>query len=292
MKLIICRGPSASGKSTYAKELCDSDESFVEINRDFVRFNIVCPGSDWSNYKFTHKRENEVTEICTMQAMDAAANERSIITSDTNLNEKTLRMWTSLAEDLGYEWGIKDFPISYEEAVKRDNLRPNGVGHSVIWQQYLKHYKLMGGKQYEPDPLLPKAVLVDVDGCIALNTSGRGWYAWDEVGKDTPQEHIVDLVNMLHSQGMWIVLLSGRDGSCREITEEWLIENGVSYDYLYMRRAGDMRKDTIIKEEIFWTYIEDQFNVQYVIDDRPCVVRNWIKMGLKVLGVGDQNVEF
>lgn len=69
-------------------------------------------------------------------------------------------------------------------------------------------------------------------------------------------------------------------------------DNNINYDYIFMREAGDMRKDTIIKEEIFWRDIADQFNVQYVIDDRACVVRNWIKMGLKVLAVGDPWTEF
>ncbi len=53
-----------------------------------------------------------------------------------------------------------------------------------------------------------------------------------------------------------------------------------------------MRKDTIVKEEIFWRDIADNYNVQFVIDDRPSVARMWRELGLKVFQVGDPHIEF
>lgn len=291
MKMILTQGISCSGKSTYAKELCDKDESYVEVNRDFIRFNIVCPGSDWSNYKFKSKREKEVTEIQKEMVMDAYAKEKNVIISDTNLNPATVKMWVDIAEDLGYDVEIVQFPISYEEAIKRDALRANGVGHSVIWQQYLKYYKLHN-KTYEPNPVLPSAICVDIDGSLALNESGRGWYDWMSVGADTPVEYIVHIVNSFYDAGVAIILLSGRDACCYQVTKDWLDKHGIKHTGLLMREEGDIRKDTIVKNEIFWRDVAPYWNVKFIIDDRACVVREWIAMGLKVLACGDPWTEF
>jgi len=57
-----------------------------------------------------------------------------------------------------------------------------------------------------------------------------------------------------------------------------------------MRRSGDSRDDTIVKEQIYNTYLKDM-NVTLVIDDRPKVIRMWESLGLEVLDVGNQ-VEF
>ena len=292
MKMIICVGISASGKSTFARELCDNDESFVEINRDFVRFSIVCPGATWATYKFTRKREQEVTEICNMMVMDAVSKGKNIIISDTNLNPKTLASWKRIAEDIGYDVEVKEFPISFEEAVKRDNLRPNGVGQDVIYKQWLKWLEYKGRKKYVRNPNKPLAVMFDIDGCIAQNTSGRGWYDWAKVGEDTPHQHIVRLVRMYYDAGYHVLILSGRDSVCREITEEWLERYDIPHHYLYMRTKDDNRKDTEIKEEIFWNYIADEFDVELVVDDRACVARNWNEMGLNVLTHGNWANEF
>jgi hypothetical protein len=59
-----------------------------------------------------------------------------------------------------------------------------------------------------------------------------------------------------------------------------------------MRQAGDMRKDSIIKSEIFWENVAPNYDVKMVIDDRPQVTRMWRSIGLNVLQVGNPYVEF
>jgi predicted kinase len=292
MKMIICRGVSASGKSTFAKELCEEDSSFVEINRDWIRFNVISPGGDWGSYKFSNKKEREVTEIQKEMTMDAYAKEKNIVLSDTNLSNKTLQMWLNIAGDLGYDVEIKYFHITFEEAVRRDNLRANGVGQAVIYKQWLKWLEIIERKKYVPDTSLPEAVLFDVDGCLANNTSGRGWYEWDKVGQDTPHKHIVELAQMYYSAGTKVILLSGRDSVCRDITANWMRKHCVPFDELFMREQGCHRKDVEIKEEIFWKHIAPRYNVKLVVDDRACVARNWNEMGLNVLTHGNWGIEF
>ncbi len=128
MKLIMTVGVSASGKTTWAKE----QKHCVNINRDDIRFNIVQPGSDWTTYKFTKVNELLVTEIENVVAERAVKFETNIIISNTNLNSKTREFWKDFAKHHNYEFEIEEFPIALEEAIKRDNLRQNGVGEQVI----------------------------------------------------------------------------------------------------------------------------------------------------------------
>jgi hypothetical protein len=59
-----------------------------------------------------------------------------------------------------------------------------------------------------------------------------------------------------------------------------------------MRKAGDTRKDTVVKYELFQEHIADRYNIVSVFDDRPSVVNMWNDLGLKVWATGDQRVYF
>jgi hypothetical protein len=82
-----------------------------------------------------------------------------------------------------------------------------------------------------------------------------------------------------------IILVSGRSDEFRQQTVEWLADNRVYYDQLLMRKQGDVRKDSIVKTEIYEQDIEPHFNVRYVLDDRNQTVEAWRKLGLICLQV-------
>lgn len=66
----------------------------------------------------------------------------------------------------------------------------------------------------------------------------------------------------------------------------------IQYD-LHMRKENDIRKDSIIKTELFFDHVDGKFNVLGVYDDRPSVIRDvWQEMGLKTYSVGNQGIEF
>lgn len=294
MKAIICVGISSSGKSTFAQEWVSVDIAHrVEINRDYVRFNIVSPDSDWGTYKMTKANEQLVSEQCEKMIHRAKIFKSDVIISDTNLNAKYRNQLLDKLQSLGYDVEIKEFPISLEEAWKRDSLRASGVGHPVIYKQYLKWLEYKGEQKYIPNPNLPKTVLVDIDGTVA-ERGDRGWYEWESVGKDNPRSVIIDVVRGMKYQGYKIVFVSGRDAVCREQTKSWLDKHvGTWYDALYMREKGDMRKDSIVKREIFFRDIAPKYNVQCVVDDRPQVLREWRYLGIpNILSVGDPWIEF
>jgi predicted kinase len=297
MKAILTRGISASGKSSWAEyELYTRGSEVTNINRDDIRFNLFCNGvRDWSLYKFTKQREKEVTQNQHDQIEAAAALGIDVIISDTNINPKTVTSLTSFLESYGYEVEIKDFWIDVQEALKRDAKRENGVGYKVIMDQYKRYCELLFRAEYHKHKnVKPDAIIVDVDGTVADMTGVRIPFEWTKVGEDKPHQYTIDTVNAARLDGLVIIFLSGRDGSCMEDTHKWLNKyTEVDDFYLFMRSVGDMRKDTIVKKELFKKYVDNNFNVLYCIDDRPSVCRMWrYELGLKVLQVGDPYQEF
>lgn len=294
--LYITRGISCSGKTTWATNKVKEDLNLfkvntVDINRDNIRFNHVSPGSNWRTYKMNQTNENLVTEYAQSFAESAALAGSNIILSDTNLNPKYLKPWIQFASDYDYTIKYVDFDVTIEEAWKRDTLRANGVGHSIIYQQAKRI-----NKKYKPNSKLPSAIIVDIDGTIA-DKGTRSPFNWMAVDKDTPRNVIITMVKAVAKEhNATILFTSGRDSVCRDLTLDW-IEKHIGIDKkdinLFMRPENDFRKDTEVKEEIFWRDLEPNYNIISAFDDRPCIVRLWNLLEIpNVIAVADPYVEF
>lgn len=292
MRAIITVGVPCSGKTTWAKSM--ESQGFRDINRDWIRNNVVVPGSDWSTYKFTKEREKEVSKVLNQMIMESWAREESIIISNTNLNESKRVTLIAQLENLGYEVLIHDFPITREQAVKRDNLRANGVGEGVIYRMMQDWNDYTGRITYVADESLPKAIIFDVDGTIA-HMDGRGPFEWKRVGEDKPRDLIIQMLRNYADMGYVIIICSGRDDICYPETKMWLDEHvgSIFWHGLYMRKNGDFRKDNAVKEEIFWTHLAHRYNIVACVDDRPQMIRLWHELKIaNVIAVADPYIEF
>lgn len=136
--------------------------------------------------------------------------------------------------------------------------------------------------------LKPRAWIVDVDGTLAHNVSGRNPFhdhLYDKIVSDALDHPVSLIVNLLHNDGATIIICSGRTDTAKAATEHWLDDWGVPYKHLFMRATGDSRKDSVVKEEIYRNHIEPFFEVEGVLDDRKQVVDMWRSIGLKCLQV-------
>ena len=155
--------------------------------------------------------------------------------------------------------------------------------------------------KYVADTSKPQAILVDIDGTIA-DKGSRNPFDWGKVGEDKPRDFIIDLIYSYlerckeNDNYIDVIFLSGRDSCCRYETLEWLQNQFATPKYninLFMRKEGDMRKDTVVKEELFWDNVANNYNVLAVFDDRPCVVEMWYDIGIpNVICVADQRNRF
>lgn len=148
-------------------------------------------------------------------------------------------------------------------------------------------------KLYVPNDNLSPAVIFDIDGTLAHMNDKRGPFDWKRVGVDDVDLIVRHLLWSLAKSGHKIVLMSGRDSICREETIKWCIENNIQFDHLAMRPNRDYRKDSIVKEELFYEHVAPYYNVLAVVDDRPQVVKMWYEIGIpKVICVGNPWKEF
>ena len=293
---IVTVGVSASGKSTWAREFLEKNHNFIEINRDTIRAQVFQQKTGrpfvWREWKW--KWEDEVTAIQSEMINHSATADTvdGIIISDTNLSETRNASLKKRLEGLGFTVEFREFPVTFEEACRRDAGRTNGVGYDVIAKQFEQWNKLKV-QQYSASTSLAKAIIVDVDGTLAHMNGNRGPFDWDKVYLDTVDEEVVQAVTGFYNAGYKVLIVSGRDGVCREMTWEWVCKAlGFMPDGFFMRNEGDMRGDDIVKSEIFWDKIATKYNVRAVFDDRPRVCRFWRSIGIKVFQMGNPYLEF
>lgn len=285
MKLQMLKGLPASGKSTYARKLVD--DGWVRVNKDELRAML-------HNGKWSGTNEKQVLRLRDWLILDALSEGMSVVVDDTNFAPKHAERLKQLAKEYGATFETKFFDVDVEECIKRDLRRLDSVGERAIRDMY-KQFLAPAPETYKSKAGAPTAILCDVDGTLAHGIGvTRKPYEWDKVGSDTLDETIAGILRRYWPEDVMednhepkIILMSGRDGSCREQTQDWLHRHGIRYDTLIMREAGDNRKDYIVKRELFDKHIRDKYNVLFVLDDRDQVVEMWRSLGLKCLQVAE-----
>lgn len=314
MRTIFClRGLPGSGKTTFARDLLKREpDRFKRINRDDLR--SMLDDGVWSSEKEEFIREVQDTLV------RAAFNDGyDVILDNTSLVPMTLKKLHRLAEQVGDVKVIeKGFNVPIQECIRRNSLRvgsarvPDDVVHKMAKSAGLdRGHKLEDKEAYYPphtlrgdyvqDASLPTAIICDLDGTLAL-IGDRSPYDATKCEDDIPNWPVIECVKAMHAKGRKLIFMSGREEKHREPTVRF-IERYVKHepagranrkfdipiDYeLYMRTTGDMRKDSIIKRELFDANVANKYFVEFVIDDRPQVVRMWrYDLGLMVMAVND-----
>lgn len=305
--LIITRGLPGSGKSTRARQWVAVDPvRRAQVNRDDLRAMLhdsvyVIQSADVIG---TEKAIIAVRDAAILALLKRGV---SVVCADTNLPQRTardLRQLATLAGAAFEVWDLTDLPL--EECLRRNTLRE---GRALVPEDRIRdmHARYVNGRPhplplpeeadvatgqvivYRPVIGTPKAIVVDIDGTVALMTN-RSPYDETRVHEDRPNLPVIAAVRAMHAAGHQVVFLSGRHDSCRAETEKWLAEHiAVPYAGLHMRPAGDMRKDSIVKAELFDAHVRHQFDVVGVFDDRRQVVDMWRSLGLTVFHVAEGN---
>lgn len=286
-KCLILKGLIASGKSTFAKEFIKQNKNYKKVNREALRFML-------SEYEFNNENEILVQKLWEDFVKKILTSGYNLLIDEQNLNSKTrnknIEFIKKIIPDIEIE--IKNFPVDLEEAIKRDSFREFKIGEKVIrqtWNKYKEELIEMineKSKLIEQNKNLPEAIISDIDGTIA-HKSDRNIFDYSRVQEDSYDERVVELLKFYKSQNRTIIIVSGRDDDSMEVTKEWFIKNDVPFDFMYMRKTGDKRRDSIVKKEIYDTYIKGKYNVIAVIDDRPQVLNEcWRPLGLFTFDVG------
>lgn len=311
-RLLITRGLPGSGKTTYAKKwVSESAETRSRINRDDLR-EVLHGGA----HGYPRELEKGVTLAQQGAVRALLLSGRDVICDDMNLANWQVKLWMKLAKESGADFEVVDLTnVRPEDCIERDLLRHQlggrYVGDQYIWKKYQQFIKgrkyplplpeppaVQHREPYVADKTKPRAVLVDIDGTMAL-MNGRGPFDWHRVGEDLPNGPVIDLVSTIKIESGYqadyggpeteVIFMSGRDEVCRPQTTAWLNRHGFSRPKLFMRPSlpdgVQQPGDEIVKLALFDEHIRDSYNVLYVLDDRDKVVEMWRSIGLTCLQV-------
>jgi predicted kinase len=291
--LYICRGLPASGKSTWARKLVQKNPGTKRVNRDDLRAMI---DPEWD------PKKEEYIEIVRNYAIGRALLDgHDCVCDDTNLKDSVFEQVKSLGTETGADVVVQDFTdVPIEICIARDQGRTIGhVGEKVIRDMAKRYLSKTNTKRTATtpaiNPAIPDAIIVDVDGTLAVFDGIRGPFETEKAEQDLVNTPVALTVQKLR-QGLRegtafrIIICSGREDKFRSITEAWLRKHQIPFDHLYMRPSGDFRKDAIIKKEIYDQHIKGNFNVLFVLDDRDQVVKMWREeLNLTVFQVSEGN---
>lgn len=290
--IILCKGIQASGKTTWAlDQMKKHPGKYKRSNRDSLRAMIDNKKYSPENEKFITNLRDTIVERSLMLNYD-------VIIDDTNFHEENWESMCIIAKRVGNVRVMeKYFPIDLKTALKRNSQRPEPIPESSLinfYSKYIKNKRVIERDEFFEKSLpiykiedknKTKAIIVDIDGTIALNIN-RDYYDMSKILDDVPYKAICDLVKLFHKNKYKIIVVSGRDDTSMEDTKLWLNNYEIPFLHLFMRVTGDNRKDFIIKEEIYKKFIESKFDIRYILDDRAQVVNNcWRKLNLCCLQV-------
>lgn len=279
-QVLILQGLPASGKSTYAKEILLKEPGrWIRVNKDLLR--EMCHASYWSqgNEKFILKLRDQII----LMALEEG---KHVIVDDTNFSSHIEDIKELVKGKAQVKINDSFLQVPVEECIKRDLKRLNSVGKEVIMQMYHEFVKpSISAPEYNPN--LDDGIIVDMDGTLAI-LHNRSPYEVSKCDQDLPNQPVLETVYKWQNE-VKIIVVSGRTDDSKELTEKWLQEHQINYTALYMRKTGDLRKDAVIKQEIYEEFIRNKYNIKFILDDRNQVVEMWRNLGLTVFQVAEGN---
>ena len=301
-KLILVQGISGSGKTTWAKQWVEEDPIHrIRLNYDDIRCML---GKYW-----VPEREPLVLAIFTSALVDAMNNGYDIVIDNmSNLNPKHIKEYENtisnhkkFCPESTYEIEFKLINTPVEVCIERDSKREIPIGEKVIRQQWRKYrdyiiqqsVKEMLDNQIQEDSKLPHCIIVDMDATLCFNTSGRPFYGpgtAEKIINDIPNTNVVDLVRAYCDiYDCELIVITGRDESCRKATLEWLDKHYLYPNLLLMRKEGDYSKGEECKKKLYEENIKGKYNVDLVFEDSSKVVKMYRDLGLTVLQPNEGN---
>ncbi|MCY0960338.1 AAA family ATPase [Streptomyces sp. H27-H5] len=289
----VMTGLPASGKTTAARALqAESGGRMRRVNLDDLRGML--DGHDHGR-GHSYKHEQTVLEIQDAALRAAVEGGFDVVVDNTHLTPNIPKRLKAAVGGRA-TFVVHDFTdVPLEECLRRDAARERQVGEEIIRILADKHAKSRKGgwkltaewlndqppvEPYVADPSLPSAVMCDIDGTLAL-IGDRGPYDFTRCELDRLNDSVRGALDAFRrAHGDVIVLLSGRGEEHRPQTESWLRRHQVPYDELWMRAAGDTRRDDVVKAELFDAHVRHRYAVRVSLDDRDRVVAVWRRMGL------------
>lgn len=129
------------------------------------------------------------------------------------------------------------------------------------------------------------AVIFDMDGTLVdtrnvsdqwMGSNQRNFHRFHIESLNSPaNEDVLAIAHQAHDLGLSVVVVTARMADYARVTINWLKNNGVPVNRLYMRATGDYRPDFEVKSDIVSQINEDGFTIVHAVDDNPKVLALW-----------------
>lgn len=294
LKVKILIGIPASGKSTWSEDFVCKNSDWVRVCRDDFRAMLK------SQPVCEPKIESLINTLQDSVILDSLSKGLNVMIDNTNLKVSYIEHFCELVKyHASVEFQV--FDISLNKALERNSNRDKKVSEDSIKKMFKEYQILVDSFDPSTRPLVRKiyknpvfdkdkedAIICDIDGTLAHMNGKRGPFDWNKVDRDDVDIIVADRLRKHRRLGEKIIILTGRDESCRELTTEWLNFYDIPFDEMYMRPENDYRKDNVVKKEIYDNELKN-YNVLFVYDDRNQVVDMWRGLGVKVFQVEPGN---
>lgn len=279
--LTLLIGAPASGKSTFAEWIVKTEPKTMRISRDEIRHAQFQDQMDGPTEGMISKIINEQTRVL-------LSNGWNVILDNCHTKWEYIKDSITNFNELAHIQ-FKLFELPLNELYERNEKRTRKVPKKVIENMYNQLHVLKQKFDFKPikrvrkeleyqlqDANLPKAIICDLDGTLAL-MNGRNPFDATNCDQDLLNEPVANVLKNYKNLGYKILLVSGREDQYKAPTLRFLEMHGIAFDDLIMRKSNDSRKDSIIKTEIFNDFIKDKYFIEFVLDDRNQVVDTWRK---------------
>lgn len=289
-KIIITIAPMGGGKSTWALEFIKKNPTYVIVSRDTIRF------ANFGAAVVDYKAESIISKIIDEQVKMFNKAGYNVIIDQTTLKMRYVNDFINKYQPIA-DVSFKVFDVDLETCLRQNKMRiaekivPEPVvkeayqsflvmkDTNAVYQTYFKLTHTNG--VYENTDNLPLAVGFDLDGTLAHMDGGRSPYQEELADQDRLDKAVFATYQVYKKAGYKIILCSGRQDTYRDVTERWLKANNIEFDLLVMRKGQDTRKDNIVKQELFFDNIYENYFLEMMFDDRDSVVKMWREIGVK-----------
>src|SRR6266849_4881411 len=160
-KIIVLKGLPGSGKSYWCREYMKEHPDAVRVNKDDLRAMV-------HSSVYSKGKENEVLAVRDFIIEQSLSIGKDVLVDDTNFVKKHLDRMEEIAAKFNAIVDIKDFShVSLETCLEQNLRRSTQVREKVIRSMY-NQYLRPEIPAIEHDSALPNAVIVDLDGSLAL----------------------------------------------------------------------------------------------------------------------------
>jgi len=285
-QILILVGAPGSGKSTFARYFLRTEENWMRLCRDDFRAMHFASGN------LSHHEERLIAEMIDSAIETLLLRRSNVLLDATHCRREYIDHYIGRFNHLA-DISFKLFDVDAVTLAERCEKRFQSTGKLIsisTQRKFIEELEVLKKEfDFAPRPKitahqpgavqdagLPKAIICDLDGTLALMRD-RDPYDATHCDEDALNEPVANVLRTFYNNGYQILLVSGREERFNQPTVRFLGKYNVSYHQLWMRKNKDFRKDVIIKREIFDAEIAGKYYIEFVFDDRNQVIEMWRK---------------